>query len=129
MMKHLALSLVFVFSGILNIGGVAANAEPRTESICNLGMVKGEQGRTCEVPIPSGCQVATFPGYDDPWVDISQGGKTSCIIDEEQTDWKTKIVGSCGPCGTDNCSARFSVMLTCGDSAPMTIQPRKIYKD
>ena len=118
-MKHLALvvSLVFVFSGILFLdGGVAANAEPRTESICNLGMVKGEQGRTCEVPIPSGCTVANFPGYDDPWIDVSRGGKTSCAIDEEKTDWKTKIVGSCGPCGTDNCSARFSVMFTCGDS-------------
>ena len=91
-------------------------------------MVKGEQGRTCEVPIPSGCTVANFPGYDDPWIDVSKGGKTSCAIDEEKTDWKTKIVGSCGPCGTDNCSARFSVMFTCGDS-PMTTQPRKVYKD
>ena len=130
-MKHLALvvSLAFVFSGILFLdGGVAVNAEPRTESICNLGMVKGEQGRTCEVPIPSGCTVANFPGYDDPWIDVSRGGKTSCAIDEEKTDWKTKIVGSCGPCGTDNCSARFSVMFTCGDS-PMTTQPRKVYKD
>ncbi len=130
-MKHLALvvSLAFVFNGILFLdGGVAVNAEPQTESICNLGMVKGEQGRTCEVPIPSGCTVANFPGYDDPWIDVSKGGKTSCAIDEEKTDWKTKIVGSCGPCGTDNCSARFSVMFTCGDS-PMTTQPRKVYKD
>ena len=55
-------------------------------------MVKGEQGRTCEVPIPSGCTVANFPGYDDPWIDVSKGGKTSCAIDEEKTDWKTKIV-------------------------------------
>ena len=130
-MKHLALvvSLVFVLSGILFMGNVTVNAEPQTESICNLGMVKGEQGRTCEVPIPSGCTVANFPGYDDPWIDVSKGGKTSCAIDEEKTDWKTKIVGSCGPCGTDNCSARFSVMFTCGDDQPMTTQPRKVYKD
>ena len=130
-MKHLALivSLVFVLSGILFLDSGVAYAEPRTESICNLGMVKGEQGRTCEVPIPSGCTVANYPGYDDPWIDVSKGGKTSCAIDEEKTDWKTKIVGSCGPCGTDNCSARFSVMFACGDSQPMTTQPRKVYKD
>ena len=85
-MKHLALvvSLVFVLSGILFMGNVTVNAEPQTESICNLGMVKGEQGRTCEVPIPSGCTVANFPGYDDPWIDVSKGGKTSCAIDEER---------------------------------------------
>ena len=125
-----AVCVVTLSSGILFMGGVeVSSAEPRTESICNLGMVKGEKGRTCEVPIPSGCTVANFPGYDDPWVDVSKGGKTSCAIDEKKTDWKTKIVGSCGPCGTDNCSARFSVMFACGDSQPMTTQPRKIYKD
>lgn len=128
-MKHPALSLALVTSGILLMNGMVAHAEPRTESICNLGMVKGEQGRTCEVPIPSGCKVANFPGYDDPWVDISKGGKTSCAIDEKRTDWKSKIVGSCSACGTDNCSARFSVMFTCGDTQPMTTQPRKVYKD
>ncbi len=130
-MKDLALIVILALAstGISFMDGVGANAEPRTESICNLGMVKGEQGRTCEVPIPSGCEVANFPGYDTPWIDVSKGGQTSCDIDQEQTDWKTKIVGSCGPCGTDNCSARFSVMFTCGDSAPMTTQPRKIYKD
>lgn len=129
MMKRSILSLIIVASGILFMNGTAAYAEPRTESICNLGMVKGEQGRTCEVPIPSGCKVANFPGYDDPWIDVSRGGKTSCAIDEKKTDWKTRIVGSCGPCGTDNCSARFSVMFTCGDSQPMNTQPRKVYKD
>ncbi len=130
-MKHLVLAVLVIsmLSGILFMDGLAANAEPRTESICNMGMVKGEQGRTCEVPIPSGCQVANLPGFDAPWIDVSKGGKTSCAIDQEKTDWKTKIVGSCGPCGTDNCSARFSVMLTCGDSPSATIQPRKIYKD
>ncbi len=130
-MKHLvlAISVTSIVSGILFMGGLVANAGPRTESICNLGMVKGEQGRTCEVPIPSGCQVANFPGFDALWIDVSKGGKTSCAIDQEKTDWKTKIVGSCGPCSTDNCSARFSVMFTCGDSTPMTSQPRKIYKD
>lgn len=120
---------ISMLGGILLISGFVVHAEPRTESICNLGMVKGEQGRTCEVPIPSGCQVANVPGFDTPWIDVSKGGKTSCAIDQEKTDWKTKIVGSCGPCGTDNCSARFSVMFTCGDSPPATMQPRKIYKD
>lgn len=111
------------------MGSDEASAQPRTESICNLGMVKGEEGRTCDVPIPSGCQVANFPGFDAPWVDVSKGGKTTCEIDQDQTDWKTRIVGSCGPCGTDNCSARFSVMFTCGERETFTEQPRKVYKD
>ena len=62
MMKHLALSLLLVLSGFLFMGNGVASAEPRTESICNLGMVKGEQGRTCEVPIPSGCEGRKFSG-------------------------------------------------------------------
>ena len=43
MMKRSILSLIIVASGILFMSGTAAYAEPRTESICNLGMVKGEQ--------------------------------------------------------------------------------------
>ncbi len=125
-MNHVGMAVIV--GGMLFMGSVAGGAEPRTESICNLGMVNGEQGRSCEVPIPSGCQVAKFPGYEAPWIDISQGGKTSCAIDNEKTDWTTRIVGSCGACGTDHCSARFSVMFTCEDS-PSSVQPRKIYED
>ncbi len=125
-MKHPG--MIVLIGGILIFGSVEAGAEPRTESICNLGMVKGEQGRSCEVPIPAGCQVAKFPGYEAPWIDVSKGGKTTCAIDPEQTDWTTRIVGSCGACGTDHCSARFSVMFACGDSLP-SVQPRTFYPD
>lgn len=124
--KHVGVYVIL--SGILFLGNLQVEAGPRTESICNLGMVKGEQGRSCEVPIPSGCQVATFPGYETPWIDVSKGGKTTCAIDKEKTDWTNRIVGSCSACGTDNCSARFSVMFTCDDSPP-SVQPRKIYED
>ncbi len=124
----LPVTVAIVVVGILIMSSAAVGSEPRTESICTLGMVKGDQGRSCEVPIPSGCLVATFPGYEAPWIDVSKGGKTTCEIDKEKTDWTSRIVGSCGPCGTDNCSARFSVMFTCEDSSP-SVQPRKIYKD
>ena len=126
-MKYVGMAVMI--GGILFMGNAEGGAEPRTESICNLGMVNGEQGRSCEVPIPSGCQVAKFPGYETPWIDISQGGKTSCAIDNEKTDWTTRIVGSCGVCGTDHCSARFSVMFTCEGSPSSVLQPRKIYED
>ena len=72
-----------------------AESDPlsRTESICNLGMVKGENDRGCDVPIPAGCTVAKFPGYSEPWADVSKGGRISCQFDEQKTDWKSKIVG------------------------------------
>ncbi len=125
--KHAGMAAMV--GGIMMMGSVVeTGAGPRTESICNFGMSKGEQGRECEVPIPSGCRVAQFPGYEVPWVDISKGGKTTCSIDEEHTDWTTRIVGSCGACGTDHCSARFSVMFNC-EERPPAVQPRTRYTD
>ncbi len=125
-MKHVGMAVMI--GGILCMGSAEGGAEPRTESICNLGMVKGEQGRSCDVPIPSGCRVATFPGYEARWIDISKGGKTSCAIDNQKTDWTTRIVGACGACGTEHCSARFSVMFACEDTPP-SVQPRTIYEE
>ena len=89
---------------------------PQTESMCTIGMVKGENGRTCEVPIPDGCTTAMVPGFDQPWADISKGGATTCQFDKQKTDWTTTITGSCGPCRTDNCSAQFSVKFNCSGS-------------
>ena len=109
----------FVFF-LLFIGVSTAGADPvaRTESICNLGMVKGETQKSCRVSIPADCSVANFPGYDEPWVDVSKAGRTSCQIDTQQTDWKTIIVGTCGECTSDQCSGRFSVMLNCTHNIP-----------
>ena len=90
----------------------------RTESICNLGMVKGEPPKNCQIPIPADCSVAKFPGYDEPWADVSKAGRTSCKFDAAQTDWKTKIVGTCSSCTSDQCSGRFSVMLNCMHNIP-----------
>lgn len=102
------------------LGGAAT-----TESVCNFGMTKGEASRTCEVPIPVGCEVATFPGTDKPWTNVSKGGNTTCRFDEQHSDWKTRITGTCGQCTTRQCSARFSVMFNCsggGESQPYTPQ-------
>lgn len=104
-------ALGFVILG----SGAAAPAEdstPTTESICNFGMVKG-QSRACQVPIPANCVVANFPGTTKPWTNISKGGGTACGFNENVTDWKTRITGSCGRCTTGQCSARFSVMFDC----------------
>ncbi len=97
---------------------VHADSRSRTESICNLGMVKGDTGRICEGPIPNSCYVAQYPGYDEPWAEVEKGGKISCRFDEAKTDWKTKIVGICGKCETRQCSARFSVKFDCSENIP-----------
>ena len=114
-------SSIFILLVLLTMPSIAlASSDPqsRTESICNLGMVKGEATKSCQVPIPAGCQVAQFPGYDEPWVDASKGGGTSCQFDEQKTDWKTTITGTCQKCTTKQCSGRFSVMFNCSDNIP-----------
>ena len=84
-----------------------------TEQACSFGMAKGEPSHTCQVPIPAGCLVAHAPGTNKPWTTISKGGKTSCRFDEKQTDWKTKITGTCGRCTTAQCSVQFIVRFDC----------------
>ena len=114
------LSIVILWFLLTMTSVALANSDPqhRTESICNLGMIKGEATKSCQVPIPTGCQVAQFPGYDEPWVDASKGGGTSCQFDEQTTDWKTTITGTCQNCTTEQCSGRFSVMFNCSDNIP-----------
>ena len=84
-----------------------------TEQACSFGMAKGEPSHACQVPIPAGCLVAHAPGTSKPWTTISKGGKTVCRFDEKQTDWKTKITGSCGRCSTAQCSVQFIVRFDC----------------
>jgi len=102
-------------------------AAPQTEAMCTIGMVKGENGRTCEVAIPDGCTTAKVPGYDQPWADISKGGATKCQFDKQKTDWTTTIIGFCGPCTTDNCSAQFSVKFNCSGTTGYKEQTRKTH--
>jgi hypothetical protein len=84
-----------------------------TEQACSFGMAKGEPSHTCQVPIPTGCLVAVAPGTNKPWTTISKGGKTLCRFDDKQTDWKTKITGTCGRCTTAQCSVQFIVRFDC----------------
>jgi len=84
-----------------------------TEQACSFGMAKGELSHLCQVPIPAGCLVAHAPGTNTPWTTISKGGNTSCRFDEKQTDWKTKITGTCGRCTTAQCSVQFIVRFDC----------------
>lgn len=84
-----------------------------TEQACSFGMAKGEPSQHCQVPIPAGCLVANTPGTNKPWTTISKGGKTFCRFDEKQTDWKTKITGTCGRCSTGHCSVQFIVRFDC----------------
>ena len=84
-----------------------------TEQACSFGMAKGEPSQHCQVPIPAGCLVANTPGTNKPWTTISKGGKTFCRFDEKQTDWKTRITGTCGRCSTGHCSVQFIVRFDC----------------
>jgi len=116
MKRLLQILLSFLIVAPLSGSLVAlAGSDPlaRTESNCNFGMVKGEQSKSCHVPIPNQCTVAQYPGLAEPWAEVSKGGRTTCQFDRAQTDWKTTIVGTCQSCTTDQCSARFSVMFNC----------------
>lgn len=84
-----------------------------TESSCNFGMGKGQSHGSCQVPIPDGCVVAHQPGGTKPWSSISKGGRTTCRFNEKETDWKTRITGTCNKCKSVQCSARFGVMFDC----------------
>jgi len=84
-----------------------------TEFNCSFGMAEGETQHTCQVPIPTGCVVANFPGSTRPWTSISKGGNTLCKFDGKATDWKTRITGTCGKCKTGHCSVQFIVKFDC----------------
>lgn len=118
--------LVGIMSFVVSAASAASTPQAQTESICNLGMMKGEKQKSCEVPIPAGCTVAQFPGYEEPWADASKAGGTSCEFDGQHTDWKTSIVGTCRRCTTERCSGRFSVMFNCAENVPpASPQPAK----
>jgi hypothetical protein len=92
-----------------------------TEYSCNFGMGKGQAKQSCQIPVPSGCIVANFPGSNKPWTNISKGGNTTCRFNEKETDWKSRVTGTCTQCKTAQCSARFAVMLDCSGNAPPPI--------
>jgi hypothetical protein len=101
------------------------DSTPTTESTCTFGMTKGQAKQSCQVPIPPGCLVARVPDTTKPWANISKGGNTSCRFSEKDTDWKTKIIGTCDRCKSGQCSARFAVVFDCsGTGAPYQPQSR-----
>src|SRR6266545_7897902 len=89
-------ALVLAVVGFWGTGLPPANAAPSppplsdstatTEFNCSFGMSKGETQHTCQVPIPTGCVVAHFPGTTKPWTNISKGGNTQCKFDDKATD-------------------------------------------
>ena len=120
----LGIRFLFVIGGLsglwvpgifLNVAGAQMPSEfpATTEQACSFGMAKGEPSHACQVPIPAGCLVAHAPGTSKPWTTISKGGKMVCRFDEKQTDWKTKITGTCGRCSTAQCSVQFIVRFDC----------------
>ena len=119
----LIFSYLITYCLIGNSGvGQAAGPLSRTESNCTIGMAKGDVESQCRVPIPAGCTVAQFPGYSEPWADISKGGGTSCEFNQKLTDWKTSIVGTCQACKTEQCTGRFIVMFNCANNIPPASQ-------
>jgi hypothetical protein len=116
---------IFVSAGIIALCVLStAAAQPlhdssaTTETTCNFGMAKHEKGQSCRIPIPSGCVVANFPGTTKPWTNISKGGLTTCRFNDKETDWKTRITGTCSKCTTPHCSARFAVVFDCSAMLP-----------
>jgi hypothetical protein len=98
---------------------------PTTESSCNFGMAKGEAKQSCKIPFLQGCVVANFPGTTKPWSNISKGGATTCRFNEKETDWKTRITGTCERCKSAHCSVRFGVMFDCSTNLPPPITQQK----
>jgi hypothetical protein len=111
------LSFMLDLQSVFPLNGSTAT----TESSCNFGMIKGEAKQSCNIPFLQGCVVANFPGTTRPWSNISKGGVTTCRFNEKQTDWKTRITGTCEQCKTEQCSARFGVMFDCSGNMPPPI--------
>ena len=86
-----------------------------TELSCSFGMAKGEASRSCQVPFPAGCIVAHIPNTTKPWASVSKGGKTICRFNEKETNWKTRITGTCGRCTSPQCSVQFHVRFDCSN--------------
>lgn len=84
-----------------------------TEQSCSFGMAKGDPAHQCQVPIPSGCIIAKFPGTDKPWTTVSKAGRTFCTFDKKGTDWKTRITGHCTRCDSGHCTGQFMVRFEC----------------
>ncbi len=84
-----------------------------TEHSCSFGMAKGDPAHQCQVPIPAGCVIATFPGTDKPWTTVSKAGRTFCTFDKKGTDWKTRITGQCSRCDSSQCTGQFMVRFEC----------------
>ena len=97
----------------LSVASPLGDSTATTEFSCNFGMAKEEAKQSCSFPVPQGCAVAHFPGTTRPWSNISKGGVTTCRFNEKETDWKTRITGTCGRCTSEHCSARFGVMFDC----------------
>jgi hypothetical protein len=118
--RGVALGLGWLLAAVAWSDPAWAETEPqaRTESSCNFGMVKGDARRSCRVPIPPSCTVADFPGTTRPWSNISKGGGTTCRFNATETDWKSRITGTCERCTTGQCSARFAVVFDCSSPVP-----------
>jgi len=84
-----------------------------TEQSCSFGMAKGDPAHQCQVPIPTGCIIAKFPGTDKPWTTVSKAGRTFCTFDKKGTDWKTRITGQCTRCDSSHCTGQFLVRFEC----------------
>lgn len=98
--------------------------DTQTSSSCQIaGIKKGASGRHCEVPIPPSCKVATNVVTKTHWADIEKSGGISCRFDEKRSDWKTRIIGSCGTCSARQCTAKFTVYFDCSPQGDASKAP------
>ena len=113
--RLLLTSLVLLVIGT----SMQADAQPlgrqtQTSSACQVANIKkGISGKQCEVPVPKTCKVATNVATNTHWADIEKSAGISCRFDNKNTDWKTRITGTCGACQARQCSAKFTVYFDC----------------
>jgi len=124
LLVRFSLSLL-ILAGLFGLASAQplGDSSATTESSCSFGMEKGEPRQSCRVPVPPGCIVANFPGTKKPWTTISKGGATTCRFNEKETDWKTRITGTCTKCNTVHCSAHFAVRFDCSGTLPPPSAP------
>jgi hypothetical protein len=106
--------VLFLISPAIQADAQPLGRQTQTSSACQIANIKkGIGGKTCDVPIPKTCKVAINVATNTHWADIEKSPGISCRFDDKHTDWKTRITGTCGPCQSRQCSAKFTVYFDC----------------
>ena len=109
----LGMTLAFCLIPHIAQAQLPGDSSATTEQSCSFGMAKGDPLHQCQVPIPSGCVIAQFPGTQKPWTTVSKAGRTFCSFETKTPDWKTRITGQCTRYDSTQCTGKFMVRFDC----------------